>query len=380
MSSSIRCDRKCDIPIVPNYTLFPKLPKNMKIPFQKPRFKLNFSEKECVDNVMLVDSGTSALYLVLKEIGLNSTDEVIMPSFVCKSVANAVLSANGTPVFADIGTNDFNINVDTIKEVMTSNTKVIIMVHQYGKYCDFIGIRKLCDDNDIILIDDSAVCNLGDKGHYGIRSFNMGKPVMCMGGSAVIGLSRYYSLGRALFPRIIFFVTNIYLKKYFVRVFYHLVKWGIVKREEDISKLYEETNKKDVNIIPRKMHWLQKLLLHDIDDVCKWIDRAELYSIMLEKVPNLIVPNLENNICFVYTILVEDRYELANYLAEHGIETYWTFHPLHLQSKYKGYQTKELPNTDKVWKKTLSLPIEGVTDIDIIYICNLINDYYGCYR
>ncbi len=265
-----------------NNLLFPPLPRYIKVPFFRPYHNIisicigalkKNKEKQIITflkktfnirkNILLTDSGTSALYLALKDIGLKKTDEVIIPSFVCKAVINAVIAAGGRPVFVDIG-RDFNMSIKSIKKTITKKTRVIIAVHQYGKTCQIAAIAKICTAHKLLLIEDSAITlgikhhdtYVGNYGDYAVFSFNIGKTATAFGGGALIlqNTKRIKRICSSLlrpknqFFRYIFFITNIYYKKIFAVPFTLLVKIGIIQREEDITQLYKETNKKKVVI------------------------------------------------------------------------------------------------------------------------------------
>lgn len=86
-------------------------------------------------------SGTSALFLSLKAMDVKPDDEVILPTYVCRSVMDAVEWAGATPVLCDIG-DDWCMNVDTVKSKLTRHTIIIIMVHIFGIAGD---VKPICD-------------------------------------------------------------------------------------------------------------------------------------------------------------------------------------------------------------------------------------------
>jgi UDP-4-amino-4-deoxy-L-arabinose-oxoglutarate aminotransferase len=86
-------------------------------------------------------SGTSALFLALKASGIKAGDEVIIPTYVCRSVWDAVSETGARPVLCDIG-DDWCMNTDTIKPRITARTKALIVVHTFGIMAD---IEPICD-------------------------------------------------------------------------------------------------------------------------------------------------------------------------------------------------------------------------------------------
>lgn len=95
-----------------------------------------------VKNVLCVNSWTSGAILMLRWLGLQPGDEVIVPAYTYSATAMAVLWAGGKPVMVDT-TEDFNISVDAIKKAITTNTKAIIPVDIAGYPCDYEAIMDL---------------------------------------------------------------------------------------------------------------------------------------------------------------------------------------------------------------------------------------------
>lgn len=155
----------------------------------------------------LVASGTAAQQLSLLACGIGPGDEVIVPSMTFFSTAETVNQVGATPVFCDITLDDYCINVKEIREHITQNTRAIMPVDLYGQQCDYHAIRKLCDDYDLKLIQDSAQSfgslyhdnGVGTISDLAIHSFYPGKNLDCMGdGGAVSGDSQYIDRIREL--------------------------------------------------------------------------------------------------------------------------------------------------------------------------------------
>jgi UDP-4-amino-4-deoxy-L-arabinose-oxoglutarate aminotransferase len=87
-------------------------------------------------------SGTTALFLALKALAVGQGDEVIIPTYVCRSVWDAVSATGAQPVLCDIG-EDWCINIHTIKPHITSKTKAIVLVHIFGIVADASSLLSL---------------------------------------------------------------------------------------------------------------------------------------------------------------------------------------------------------------------------------------------
>lgn len=107
-----------------------------------------------------VSSGTAALHLALKVLGIGPGDEVIVPSLTFIATANVVRAVGATPVFADVSSFSFNLDPDSVASVMTDRTKVILVVHQFGLPADLERLHGLARRHGCVVVEDAA-CALG---------------------------------------------------------------------------------------------------------------------------------------------------------------------------------------------------------------------------
>ena len=101
-------------------------------------------------------NGTVALHLALIAAGLKSGDEVIVPALTYVSTANSVVHAGGVPVFADVHPDHWGLDIDQVIKKITKKTKVIIVVHLYGHPADMDPLIEICNQRNIVLIEDAA--------------------------------------------------------------------------------------------------------------------------------------------------------------------------------------------------------------------------------
>ena len=94
-----------------------------------------------IENVLCVNSATSALMLVLHWLGIGRGDEVIVPAYTYCATALAVMHIGATPVMVDVK-EDFNIDPDEIRKAITPKTKAIIPVDFAGWPCDYDAIVR----------------------------------------------------------------------------------------------------------------------------------------------------------------------------------------------------------------------------------------------
>jgi dTDP-4-amino-4,6-dideoxygalactose transaminase len=101
------------------------------------------------------NSGTSALHLALRALGVSAGDEVIVPEFTMIACAFAVSYCGATPVFIDCK-DDLNIDFELIEEKITPRTKAIMPVHIYGRLANMDKIMAIADKHGIFVVEDAC--------------------------------------------------------------------------------------------------------------------------------------------------------------------------------------------------------------------------------
>jgi len=126
-------------------------------------FEEIFAKRHGVKYAIAVTSATTALHLALVALDIKEGDEVIVPAFTWISTANVVLYCGAKVVFVDVDRNTFNIDVNDLKQKITSKTKAIIPVHLFGLCADMDAVKKVA--GNIPLVEDGAcAAGAGYKG------------------------------------------------------------------------------------------------------------------------------------------------------------------------------------------------------------------------
>lgn len=150
-----------------------------------------FGRQHC----LLVGSGTTAIYVILKALHLPDDTRVLYPSITCETALNACIYAGLTPVFGDIDPHTFNLEANSVAEqVDRQGVGVVLATHLFGTIFDVAGLRRLLGDREVFILEDVAQAyggRLGDSpiGKFGdasIISFGDGKLLDCGGGGAVL--------------------------------------------------------------------------------------------------------------------------------------------------------------------------------------------------
>ncbi len=132
-----------------------------------------------------VNSATSGLIAAMGAIGIEPGDEVIVPPFTMSATAVAPLFYGGIPVFVDIESDYFCLDVQAVKLAITERTKAIIVVNLFGHPAQLGLLRELANKHGIYLIEDNAQAVLSEEdglmsghvGHIGVYSFNVHKHI-----------------------------------------------------------------------------------------------------------------------------------------------------------------------------------------------------------
>ncbi len=309
------------------------------------------------------NSGTSALHAALLAHGVQRGDEVIVPSFTFIATANAPLFVGAKPVFADIEDTTFGVDPEDVKEKITEKTKAIIPIHYGGCPCKIRELKEIAENHDLILIEDAAEslgARIGDKkvgtfGDSAMLSFCQNKIITTGEGGAIVTNSR-----------------ELYEKLKLLRSHGRLESQDYFSSSEIMDYIELGYNFRMSNITAA----LGIAQLRKADKIIGMRRKnAEYLTTQLQQEAKeiLTLAPLEDyhNVYQMYTIRVDKRDELMEYLADSGIMTKVYFSPVHLTHFYKkelGYICK-LPVTEEISTQVLTLPMYPTLtkeEIDII--------------
>lgn len=129
-------------------------------------------------------------YISLKSLSLAQDDQVLLTPITIPDTVNMIILNGLCPSFVDLNKEDHSINIDSLKNKITSKTKVLLVTHLSGVSQDMDAIRKICDDNSLILIEDISQAHgarwkgrkLGSFGDFSISSLDLGKEISTLVG------------------------------------------------------------------------------------------------------------------------------------------------------------------------------------------------------
>ncbi|MDR2337620.1 MAG: DegT/DnrJ/EryC1/StrS family aminotransferase [Deltaproteobacteria bacterium] len=122
------------------------------------KFEQNFADYLGIKYGITTSSGTTALEVALRGLGIGGNDKVITTPFSFIASTNAILYVGAIPIFADIDSSTFNITAESIAKSLDENpdAKAILIVHLFGQSCDMTAITKLAKEKELLLIEDCS--------------------------------------------------------------------------------------------------------------------------------------------------------------------------------------------------------------------------------
>ncbi|TET46081.1 DegT/DnrJ/EryC1/StrS family aminotransferase [candidate division TA06 bacterium] len=324
-------------------------------------FENSLADYMGMKHAISVGSGTDALLLSLRAIGLEPDDEVILPTFTFVSPAEVVALLGAKPVFVDVERDSFNIDVSKIESAVTARTKAIMPVHLYGQSADVDEIKEIVGKRGLHIVEDSAQCvgatykgsKVPSRGHLGAVSFFPTKNLGCFGdGGAVLTNSDAFAKElRAI-------RSHGSMRKY------EHTKLGTNSRLDAIQAA----------ILAVKLKYLDE-----------WNNRrretAKRYSAEFSSFVEVpVILEERDHIFHQYTIKCEERDKLIEHFKKKGIACAVHYpRPLHLQPAYSylGYKEGDFPVSEALSKEVLSLPVyPELTEAEIDAVVDGVKSYF----
>jgi len=331
-----------------------------------------------VDYCLTFNSGTSALHATLLAHGIKEHDEVIVPSFSFIATANSTLFVKAKPVFADIEDETLGLDPTRLTSKINSSTKAIIPMDYGGSSCKIHEIKKIAQDQGLILIEDAAESlgtetrnkKTGSVADSSIFSFCGNKVLTTGEGGAVVTNSK-----------------EIYEKLKLIRSHGRIDNINYFENESD-------SEYRDVGYNWRMSSITAALGISQIKKIDKLIGmrqkNAKYISSRLSKHKGIIVPKSSDestHIFQLYSIRLYDksmRDALHNFLTIKRIFSKIYFKPIHLMPHYtKKFKTSKgmLPVTEKVYDQILTLPMyPNMNDEEKEYLVDSIDEFFEKYQ
>lgn len=316
----------------------------------------NYTE---VKEALAVTSGTAALHLALRILGIKKGDEVLASTFTFIGSINAIIYQGAKPIFIDSDKNSWNVSAEILKKYLSSckkKPKAFILTHLYGMSADIERIAKICKENDIYLIEDAAESlgaiyngkHTGTFGDFGVYSFNGNKILTTSGGGMLVSNNEEY-IKKAMFystqarENEIFYEHEEYGYNY--RMSNVLAAIGVAQMEVIENRVAQK----------REIFSWYKEFLDDIDEIA-------------------FMPELKksrgNRWLTALTFEKTSYIKIMNTLDKINVESRPLWKPMHLQPLFKDNISFLDGTSERLFKKGLCLASSTVmTKEDVKKIC-----------
>lgn len=288
-------------------------------------------------------NGYDALWLIFqayKQMGLlHDGDEVLVPANTFIASVLAITHNQLRPLFADPSPTSCLMEYEQIKATLTKNTKAVLLVHLYGQNSFSDNIKKLCDENGILLIEDNAQAHgamyqgrrTGSLGNAAAHSFYPGKNLGALGDAGAVT------------------TNDTALARQIEQIHNYGSSEKYVHRVQGINSRLDELQAAALRV---------KLSRLDADNNKRRAIAKEYMSrITNPLITTPIVPELSSHVFHIFPIMCEHRHALQEHLEKQGIQTQIHYPiPPHKQECYKTHNTQSLPTAERLSQCELSLP------------------------
>lgn len=318
-------------------------------------FEQQFASYIGTSDCVSCNSGTDALYLALRALGVGVGDEVITSPFTFFATAETISAVGATPVFVDIEPQTFNLDLDKLEAAITERTKAIIPVHLFGQPINMTRIMEIAEAHGLWMIEDCAQATgatwngktVGSIGHVGCFSFYPTKNLGACGDAGAITTSD---------PKLAAQLRK--LRDHGQRQRYVYEEIGINSRLDAIQAVVLLTKLRHLNqwnaqrqaVAERYEQWLAAMPVIRPSWIAGGQGVWNQYTIRV--VPSQNQANSDQPAAF--------RDQVRQQLQQQGVGTmvYYPV-PLHLQPVYQslGFRAGQFPVAEQIAHEVVSLPM-----------------------
>ena len=323
----------------------------------------DFAAYQSAKHCIAVANGTDALEIAIEALDLPKNSEIIVPANSFISSSEAVTRSGHRVVFCDCDSENYTIDLNSLKKSITDKTRAVIAVHLYGHPCNMAELMILAEEKNLKIIEDCAQSHgaefngrrIGAIGHIGTFSFYPGKNLGAYGDAGAI-------------------LTN---DNELAKKSRMIANHG---RIEKYNHIFEGRNSRLDNL---QAAVLNVKLRHIENWTNQRIAIADYYLEELKGVPQIQLPKRESwarQVYHLFVIRVANREDLKNYLKENDIES-GIHYPIALP-KLQAYKYLGQENDDfyahEYDTQVLSLPIgEHITLTDAERVVSILKDYFN---
>ena len=329
------------------------------------KFEEEFARYCGADFGVSTSSGTNALHIALLVLGIKQGQQVITAPASFVATSNAILHAQGVPVFADIELETYTIDPEQVKKAVGTKTRGIIPVHLYGYPADMDSIGEIAEKNELFVVEDA--CQAHGASYKGRKTGSL---------SDVACFSFYPSKNMTVAGDGGMLVTN---DEEVAEEAAKLRDCG--RKSKYVHDLVGYTSR--LNTVNAAIGRVQLRYLDEWNE--KRRRNAETYDRLLSGVESLCLPSAGDEatrpVYHLYVVRTSMRDGLKEWLQSRGIECgiHYTL-PIHLQPVYvKMFRFKEgaYPNTEELCRTCLSIPMyPDLSEREIHFVCEQIHEFF----
>lgn len=317
-----------------------------------------------VQHAVAVNSGTSALHLIVRALGIGHGDEVLVPSFTFAASVNALLYEGAIPVFVDIEPETLNLDPNDLEQKITPRTKAIMVVDIFGHPAEWDEILRIAEENDLFVIDDSCEAlgaeykgrKIGQFGDAGAFAFYPNKQITTgEGGIVVTNNKKIANLCQSMRNQ----------GRGEMRVWLQHERLGFNYRMDEMSAALGVSQLKRIETFLAKR-----------EQVANWYNER---LAGLDWVRPLVVRPYVRKSWFVYIVILAEGLErdpAMKQLEKQGVPCRGYFSPIHLQpyiEEQYGCMEGELPITESIARRTIALPFYNNLRLEEVnYVVNML--------
>jgi perosamine synthetase len=313
-------------------------------------FERLMAEYVGVKHAVALSSGTAALHLIVRALGIGSGDEVLVPSFTFAASVNAILYEGATPVFVDIEPATYNLSVADVERKVTARTKAIVAVDVYGHPAEWDELLRVARAHGLKVIDDSCEAlgaeykgrRIGQFGDAAAFAFYPNKQITTgEGGMVVTNSDEIAALCRSLRNQ----------GRGEMGSWLEHDRLGYNYRLNEMSAALGCSQLRRIEEFLRRREAVARAYTERLEH-CPWVR------------PQVVVPHVRMS-WFVYVLTLAEGIErdlLIRELEAAGVPARAYFSPVHMQKYIRerpdlGGET--LPVTESVAARTLALPFHN---------------------
>jgi len=326
------------------------------------RFEDSIKKYTGINNALALNSGSSALHLALRVLGVGKNDDILTSSFTFIGSVTSILYQGANPVFIDSELKSWNLSVKLLRKYLKNckkKPKALIVTHLYGQSANIKKIAKICKKYKIYLIEDAAESlgatyknkHTGTFGDFGVYSFNGNKILTTSGGGMLISNNKKW------IEKAKFYSTQTKENK----DYYQHKEYGYNYR---LSNVLSAIGVAQMEIIEKRIAKKRKIF--------EWYKK---YLADIKEITFMAELKNSRGTRWLTTIILKktDYRKIIKALEIENIEARPLWKPMHLQPLFKKAKKIINGNSENLFKKGLCLPSgTSMSKKDIQKICKII--------